>query len=81
MEEKIVELLKLANDINIKQENVYLRIEYTADETKRLEISVINKKTFALVEKMNIMLIFEPVEKLDIIIKFISKYAGDIDNK
>ena len=78
MEEKLVELFKIANEVNEKQDKIYLRIEYTADETKKLEISVVNKSTYSLVEKVSIMLLFEPVEKLEAIIKLVSKHAGGV---
>lgn len=78
MEEKLIDLFKIANSINDKQDKIYLRIEYTADETKKLEISVVNKKTYSLVEKVSIMLLFEPAEKLDAIINLISKHAGGV---
>ena len=78
MEEKLIELFKIANSINDKQDKIYLRIEYTADETKKLEISVVNKSTYSLVEKVSIMLLFEPTEKLDAVIKLVSKHVGGV---
>ena len=81
MEEKLIELFKLANDINENQDKVYFKFEYTADNTKKLEIHIINKKNYSFLETASIMLKFEPIEKIDTIMKFMSKYIGGVANE
>ena len=40
MEEKLLELFKVADTLNEKQENVFAEITYRADNSKKLEISI-----------------------------------------
>lgn len=81
MEEKLIELFKLANDINENQDKVYFKFEYTADNTKKLEIHIISKENYSFIETDSIMLKYEPIEKIDTIIKYMFKYAGGVANE
>jgi len=51
MEEKLLKLFKLADSLNEKQDRVYAQIEYIADNSKKLEISIRSKKDFSFVER------------------------------
>ena len=79
MEEKLLELFKVADTLNEKQENVFAEIAYRADNSKKLEIS--KKKDYSYVEKCEIMLVNNSVSKLDAIIKIFNDYTGGASNE
>ena len=43
MEEKLLELIKLADTLNEKQDKVFAEIKYEADDSKTLKISIRKK--------------------------------------
>ena len=67
MEKYLLELLKLADSLNDKQEKVYTQITYYADENKTLEIFIRSKKDFSSIEKYQIQLKQNPQNKLKLI--------------
>ena len=71
MEEKLLELFKVADTLNEKQENVFAEIAYRADNSKKLEISI----------RKEIMLVNNSVSKLDAIIKIFNDYTGGASNE
>lgn len=75
MEEKLLEIIKLANRLNEKQERVYAQISYSANKDKKLEIIIISKKDYSYVERCSVMLFSRPISKLDAIIKLLEEYA------
>lgn len=81
MEEKLLKLLKMANTLNEKQDKLYAQIEYCADHTKKLEISIRKKYDFSYVEKCSVMLINNPIPKLDAIINIFEEYIGGSANE
>lgn len=81
MEEKLLELFKVADTLNEKQENVFAEIAYRADNSKKLEISIRKKKDYSYVEKCEIMLVNNSVSKLDAIIKIFNDYTGGAGNE
>lgn len=56
MEEKFLKLIKLADELNEKQNRVYAEIHYTADNNKKLEIAIRSKEDFSYVEKCEVQL-------------------------
>lgn len=81
MEEKLLELFKIADTLNEKQENVFAEIAYRADNSKKLEISIRKKEDYSYVEKCEIMLVNNSVSKLDAIIKIFNDYNGGASNE
>lgn len=81
MEEKLLELFKIADSLNEKQENVFSEIAYCADNSKKLEISIRKKKDYSYVEKCEIMLVNNSIAKLDAIIKIFNDYTGGASNE
>ena len=81
MEEKILELLRMANILNEKQDKLYAQIEYCADKTRKLEISIRNKADYSYVEKCSVMLLNNPISKLDAIIEIFKEYIGGVKNE
>ncbi len=81
MEEKLLKLLKIANTLDEKQDKLYAQIEYCADHTKKLEISIRKKEDYSYVEKCSIMLLNNPVSKLDAIIELFEEYIGGANDE
>lgn len=81
MEEKLLTIFKLANELNEKQDRVYAKIEYSADNTRKLDLSIISKKNYSYVEKCSIMLINNSIARIDAIIKIFKEYIGGTTNE
>lgn len=81
MEEKLLKLLKMANTLDEKHDKLYAQIEYCADHTKKLEISIRKKEDYSYVEKCSVMLLNNPVSKIDAIIKIFEEYTGGASNE
>lgn len=81
MEEKLLKLLKMANTLDEKQDKLYAQIEYCADHTKKLEISIRKKEDYSYVENCSVMLLNNPISKLDAIIKIFEEYTGGASNE
>lgn len=81
MEEKLLKLFKMANTLDEKQNKLYAQIEYCADHTKRLEISIRKKEDYSYVEKCSVMLLNNPISKIDAIIKIFEEYIGGASNE
>lgn len=81
MEEKLLKLFKIANTLDEKQDKLYVQIEYCADHTKKLEISIRKKQDYSYIEKYSVMLLNNSGSKLDPIIKIIEEYIGGNGNE
>ena len=81
MEKYLLQLLKLADSLNEKQEKVYSQITYYADDNKTLEIVIRSKKDFAHIEKCQIQLKHAPSTKLKIITDLFNTYVGGDTNE
>ena len=79
MEKRLLDLLKLADTLNEKNEKLYAKVIYCADKTKKLEISIVDIKTATYVERCSVMLSNNPVSKLNAIIKLFMDYVENID--
>lgn len=76
MEQKLLEIFKLADELDKKQNVVYSEIEYTADKRKKLIISIRSKKTFKYIERCEVDLANNPIIKWDNIIELFKTYVG-----
>lgn len=81
MEEKLLELLKIANTLAEKQDKLYAQVEYCADNSRKLEISIRRKQDYSYVEKCSVMLLNNPIPKLDAIIKIFEEYIKGASNE
>ena len=81
MEQKLLEILKLADELDKKQNVVYSEIEYTADKRKKLIISIRSKKTFKYIERCEVDLANNPIIKWDNIIELFKTYVGGACNE
>ena len=81
MEQKLLEIFKLADELDKKQNVVYSEIEYTADKRKKLVISIRSKKTFKYIERCEIELANNPLIKWDNMIELFRSYVGGACNE
>lgn len=56
MEKHLLRLIKLADELNEKQDKVYAEIHYSGDNSKKLEIYIRVKRGFSYVEKLEMKL-------------------------
>ena len=81
MEEKLLELFKLADLLNEKQEKAYAQFKYYADDSKKLEIIIRLKKDDSYVEKCEISLSNQSLIHWDNIIELFKHYVGGAINE
>jgi len=81
MEEKLLKIFKLADSLNEKQDKVFAQIEYSADNSKRLKISIRSKIDFSYLEKFEALLTNNLLITWDSIINLFEHYIGGIDNE
>lgn len=81
MEEKLLELFKLAELLNSKQNQVYAEITYSADDRKILEICIRSKKDFSYFSKNSVQLNENSLFKIQDITKSFEKYVGGAVNE
>ena len=56
MEKHLLKLIKLADELNEKQDKVFAEIHYSGNDSKRLEITIRAKKEYFCVEKIEMQL-------------------------
>lgn len=56
MEKYLLKLIKLADELNEKQDKVFAEIHYYGDDSKKLEICIRMKKQYKYVEKIELQL-------------------------
>ncbi len=76
MEEKLLKILKLADELNEKQDKVFAQIEYSANDSKKLEIAIRSKNDFSYVEKCEVRLTNDSLIKWDNVIELFEHYVG-----
>lgn len=81
MEQKLLEIFKLADELDKKQNVVYADIEYTADKRKKLVISIRSKETFKYIERYEVELANNPLIKWDNMIELFRSYVGGACNE
>lgn len=81
MEEKFLKLVKLADELNEKQDNVYAEIEYTANDSKKLVISIRKKQDFSYVEKCEVQLNAFSMIEWDNVITLFETFVGGAVNE
>lgn len=82
MEEKLLELFKLADLLDLRQDKVYAQIEYSSNNIKKIKISIISKEDSSFIEIYEIKLINNSLLKLDNSIKLLENYInGGVSNE
>jgi len=81
MEEKLLKIFKLADSLNEKQDKVYAQITYTANNIKKLELTIRNKNDFSYIEKCEISLYKNSLIKWNNFIEIFERYIGGVTNE
>lgn len=81
MEDKLLKIIKLADTLNERQDKVYAEINYTADNSKKLEISIRSKKDYSYVEKCEVKLNSFSMIEWDNVITLFETFVGGVGNE
>lgn len=81
MEEKLLELFKLADYLNEKQDTLFAEIEYSANDRKKLIISIRSKDDYKYIEKCEMELANNPLLNLNNIVSLFKSYIGGVLNE
>ena len=74
MEEKLLELIKLADTLNEKQDKIFAEIKYEADDEKTLRISIRRKDNYKYVECCEMQMKEGSLIKWNSIIELLKSY-------
>ena len=74
MEEKLLEIFKLADTLNEKQEKVYAQITYIADDDKTIELTIKSKEDGSNIENCRFKLYENPLIRWDNFIGLFESY-------
>lgn len=77
MEDKLLELFKIADTLNEKQDKVFAEIKYEADDAKTLRISIRKKDDYKYVEICEMQMRENSLIKWDNIIELFRKWLKD----
>ena len=81
MKDKLLKIIKLADELNEKQDKVYAEIEYVANDSKKLVISIRSKKDFSYIEKCEVQLNAFSTIEWDNIITLFETFVGGVVNE
>jgi len=78
MEEKLLKIFQLADSLNQKQDKVYAKIEYYANDRKRLIITINSKENYSYIESCEMELTNNPVLKWENVINLFESYIKGV---
>ena len=81
MENKLLKILKLADELNEKQDKVYAEIEYKANDSKDLVILIRSKEDYSYIEKCEVKLNVYSMFEWDNIITLFETFVGGVANE
>ena len=81
MEQKLLKFFKLADSLSERQDKLFADIEYSANDTKRLVISIRTKEDYKYIERCEIELTNNDPIKWDNIIALFKNYVGGNTNE
>ena len=81
MKDKLLKIIKLADELNEKQDKVYAEIEYVANDSKKLVISIRSKKDFSYIEKCEVQLNAFFMIEWDNVITLFETFVGGVVNE
>lgn len=81
MKEKLLQLFTLADDIHKANNNLYVQIEYTADDMQKIKISVISRETYTYIETLKIDVTNNPYFKWDTVFETLNCFIGGDTNE
>lgn len=81
MKDKLLKIIKLADELNEKQDKIYAEIEYVANDSKKLVISIRSKKDFSYIEKCEVQLNAFSMIEWDNVITLFETFVGGVVNE
>lgn len=81
MKDKLLKIIKLSDELNEKQDKVYAEIEYVANDSKKLVISIRSKKDFSYIEKCEVQLNAFSMIEWDNVITLFETFVGGVVNE
>lgn len=81
MKDKLLKIIKLADELNEKQDKVYAEIEYVANDSKKLVISIRSKNDFSYIEKCEVQLNAFSMIEWDNVITLFETFVGGVVNE
>ena len=81
MEEKLLQIFKLAEKLNTNTSKVYAEIQYTANNSHRLEIAIRSKKDYSYIERCDITTQETSEIKWDNIIALLETFIGGVKHE
>lgn len=81
MEKHLLKILKLADELNENQDKVYAQIEYTANNSKKLVISIRSKTDYSYVEKFEVQLNSFSMVKWENVVTLFETFVGGNTNE
>ncbi len=81
MEKHLLKILKLADELNDKQDKVYAQIEYTANNSKKLVISIRSKTDYSYVENFEVQLNSFSMVKWENVVTLFETFVGGNANE
>lgn len=81
MEQKLLKVFQLADRLNTKQSKIYAEINYTANDSQKLEISIRRKKDFSYIEKCEICIQENSEIRWDNIITLFETFIGGVKDE
>lgn len=76
MEKHFLKIIKLADELNKKQDKVFAEIHYRGDDSKKLEICIRTKKEYKYVEKVEMQLKQGPLINWESIVHLFEMYVN-----
>ena len=78
MEQKLLKVFKLADKLNTKQSKVYAEINYSANDSQKLEFIIRSKKDYSYIEKCEITITEDSEIHWDNIISLFETFVGGV---
>lgn len=76
MEKKLLTVFKLADKLNNRQSKIFAEIHYVANDSKKLELTIRNKKDFSYIERCEITITNTSEKQWDNIITLFDTFVG-----
>ena len=76
MEKHLLKLIKLADELNEKQNKVFAEIHYYGNDSKKLEICTRTKEEYKYVEKIEMQLKDSSIINWDIAVRLFEMYVN-----
>jgi len=79
MENKLLEIIKLVDTLDEKQDKVYAQITYSSNKEKVLEIAIRSKKDFSFIKSYKFDVDSKFLVNWDLIIESFKSFVGGVE--